>query len=109
MFPKAIIVRSEPYRRYVASCACFGCGIEGYSQCAHANYGKGLSLKTSDIETFPLCSSRGMHQGCHVLHDACIDMDREQRREIEAGYVERMKRQAANDGWIDGKKQRKSA
>ena len=30
-------VRSESYRRFVASQPCFGCGIAGYSQAAHPN------------------------------------------------------------------------
>jgi hypothetical protein len=28
--------------------------------------------------------------GCHMMHDLCIDMTKEQRRELEQGYVERM-------------------
>ncbi|WP_258304996.1 hypothetical protein, partial [Escherichia coli] len=34
-------VRSEPYRRAVASLPCVICGVHGYSQAAHANTGKG--------------------------------------------------------------------
>lgn len=97
-FPKAIRVRSEAYRRFVASHACFSCGCEGYSQCAHSNHGKGLSMKTSDLETFPLCGPHGMHQGCHVLHDLCHDMTRDDRRELERQYVERMQQLAREAG-----------
>jgi hypothetical protein len=35
-------IESEPYRRLVAQLPCMWCGIEGYSQHAHLNYGKGL-------------------------------------------------------------------
>lgn len=90
--------RSESYRRFVASFPCFGCGIEGWSQCAHANHGKGLGLKVSDLETFPLCSVRPGHMGCHQMHDLCLDMTRDQRRELEAKYVERMQRIAREHG-----------
>lgn len=97
-FPKATIVRNKSYRQFVASHPCFGCGIEGYSQCAHANHGKGLGMKTSDLETFPLCAPHGFHQGCHVLHDQCVDMDRDERRELEQRYVERMQAIARSVG-----------
>lgn len=89
-FPKALVVRSESYRRFVAAQPCFGCGREGGSQCAHANYGKGLGMKTSDLDAFPLCGPRGQHIGCHQQHDLCIDMDRDQRRELERTYIARM-------------------
>lgn len=97
-FPKAHIVRSESYRRFVASHPCFSCGREGFSQCAHANHGKGLGLKTSDLDTFPLCGPRGRHMGCHQMHDLCLDMTRDQRRELEAGYVRRMQQLARDAG-----------
>lgn len=96
-FPKRIIVRSTKYLRYVASQPCSACGIHGFSQAAHPNHGKGLSLKTSDLEAFPLCCSRPGHQGCHVLHDLCLDMTRSERRELEAKYTTRMHLQAMMD------------
>jgi hypothetical protein len=98
LFPKARIVRSEGYRRFVASKPCFGCGIAGFSQCAHANFGKGLSMKTSDLDTFPLCGPHGLHMGCHAMHDMCIDMTREERRALEREYVERMQQIARAAG-----------
>ena len=89
-FPKTPAYRSESYRRYVASFECFGCGIEGYSQAAHPNQGKGLGMKTDDRMCFPLCCVRPDHMGCHQMHDLCVDMDRATRRELEIGYVNRM-------------------
>jgi hypothetical protein len=97
MIAKAAPVRSEAYRRYVASHPCFACGIEGWSQCAHAN-GGGMGTKASDLETFPLCCTRPGHQGCHVMFDQCIDMDRSERRELTAVYVARMQAIAKADG-----------
>jgi hypothetical protein len=91
--------RSEAYRRYVASFPCFACGIEGYSQCAHQNYGKGRGTKVDDRLTFPLCAPRFGLIGCHQQHDLCIDMSRDERRETEARYVERMHAFAKRDGW----------
>jgi hypothetical protein len=82
-------VRSESYRRFVASMPCFGCGINGYSQCAHAN-GGGMGTKASDLETFPLCCARPGHMGCHAQFDLCIDMTKAERRELTQVYVERM-------------------
>jgi hypothetical protein len=89
MFPKPRRYQNEAYRRFVASHPCFNCGIEGWSQCAHRN-GAGMGTKHSDLETFPLCATRPGHMGCHMMHDLCIDMTKEQRRELEQGYVERM-------------------
>lgn len=62
-------VESEPYRRLVAQLPCMWCGIEGYSQHAHLNLGKGLNLKTDDRTGFALCCSRPGIEGCHVAYD----------------------------------------
>lgn len=89
-FPKATIVRSESYRRFVAAQPCFGCGVSGWSQCAHANHGKGLAMKTSDLMSFPLCAPHYGLIGCHQQHDLCLGMTRDVRRELEVKYVDRM-------------------
>lgn len=81
---------SELHRRNVASLACISCGIEGYSQAAHANnskFGKGRGIKSSDLATFPLCCTRINEIGCHVRHDNYIGMTREEAAEREADYV----------------------
>ena len=62
-------VRSEAYRRAVASLPCAYCGIEGYSQHAHENDGKGARLKVDDRRAMPLCCSRPGIEGCHVAFD----------------------------------------
>lgn len=95
--PKPSRVDSPSYRRYVATQPCYGCGIEGYSQCAHANYGKGAGTKTSDYLTFPLCAPRPGQQGCHAMHDQCVGMTRDERRDRELRYVVRMQAQALRD------------
>lgn len=89
-FPKATIVRSHSYRRFVAAQPCFGCGVSGWSQCAHANFGKGLGMKTSDLLTFPLCAPHYGLIGCHQQFDLCLGMTRDDRRDLEAKYVDRM-------------------
>lgn len=90
--PKAELLRSESYRRFVAEQACFGCACPPPSQCAHANEGKGMALKVSDAETFPLCPP------CHEALDNSRGMTREQRRELERGYVARMQTIARQAG-----------
>lgn len=82
--------RSKAYLRWVASHDCFACGISGHSQAAHPNFGKGLSMKSSDLDAFPLCAVRPGHMGCHQMHDLCVDMTREERRELERQYTARM-------------------
>lgn len=97
-FPKANIVRSESYRRFVASFPCFECGIEGYSQACHPNMNKGLGLKTSDLDCFPLCCAHGLHIGHHYQHDNLVEMTRDERREREAVYIKRMHELAREHG-----------
>lgn len=97
--PKVKAWRSEKYRRYVASQPCAACGIFGYSQCAHANKGRGLGQKSPDSECFPLCSVRPGHMGCHQMHDLLLDITLDQRRRLETLYVERMQARAIQDGW----------
>lgn len=62
-------VRSQQYLRLVASLPCIACGIQGYSQHAHGNEGKGLSLKTDDRTGVPLCCARPGEEGCHTKFD----------------------------------------
>jgi hypothetical protein len=65
---KAALVRSETYRRLVASLPCIACGIQGYSQAAHLPP-EAKAMKQSDLLTFPLCCTRvGVH-GCHQDYD----------------------------------------
>ena len=61
-------VRSEAYRRTVASLACFACGIQGHSQAAHLPP-DGKGLKQCDLLTFPLCCVRVGIPGCHQDYD----------------------------------------
>ena len=71
---------TEHFRR-VAMLPCACCGIIGYSQAAHSNRyqdGKGAGIKAHYLATFPLCCSRRGILGCHVEHDQCIGMTREE-------------------------------
>ncbi len=66
--PKAAPVRSEAYRRAVASLPCAICGIQGYSQAAHLPP-EAKGMKQSDLLTFPLCCTRVGIPGCHQDYD----------------------------------------
>lgn len=79
--PKVKPVRSEAYRRKVAELPCICCGKPGPSQCAHANYGKGMGTKASDTESFPLCPE------CHRLLDQSGVYDKETRRALEQKWI----------------------
>lgn len=61
--------RSEVYRRLVAAMPCAWCRIEGYSQHAHENEGKGARLKVDDRRGMPLCCARPGIEGCHTAFD----------------------------------------
>lgn len=62
-------LRSEPYRRLVATLPCIHCGAEGYSQHAHENAGKGKGMKADDRRAMPLCCARPGIEGCHAAFD----------------------------------------
>jgi hypothetical protein len=81
--PKTEMARCEAYRRLVALFPCALCGIEGYSQAAHPNTGKGLSMKTDDRLCFPLCAPRPGVRGCHGLFDQGALMTKDERRTFE--------------------------
>lgn len=87
MYPKAVRVRSKSYRRWVASLPCAICGVDGFSQAAHGNEGKGLSLKVCDLLTFPACGPHWGMPGCHWQIDNSFQMTRDQRRQIEAEAI----------------------
>lgn len=73
--------RSEKHRRLIASLPCIACGIEGSTQAAHRNEGKGLGIKACDSQMMPLCVN------CHRDLDQGGKLDRETRRTLELAYV----------------------
>lgn len=91
-------VRSESYRRWIATLPCFVCGIDGHSQAAHPNQGRGLGQKACDLKCFPLCCTRPGHMGHHYEHDNLIGMSLEDRREAEDRYVARAQAMARAAG-----------
>jgi hypothetical protein len=90
--PKDRPARSEQYRRLVAAMPCAHCGRPGPSQAAHADSaGKGLGIKPSDYEIMPLCADSPGRHGCHWLIGASGIFTKEQRRALEAKYVDNTK------------------
>lgn len=90
--PKAAPVRSEAYRRAVATLPCAICGVTGHSQAAHANTGKGMAMKACDLTCFPACGPRPGFQGCHAALDQGALFSKAVRRELEpvwAAYTQR--------------------
>jgi hypothetical protein len=87
--PKEAPVRSEAYRRLVASLPCIVCGIAGYTQACHADLGKGMGIKTSDLTCWPGCGPHGGLPGCHYTLGTSGTMSRDERRAKEAAYAER--------------------
>ncbi|WP_409884455.1 hypothetical protein [Acidovorax sp.] len=85
-------VRCKPYLRAVAGLRCIHCGVLGYSQCAHANTGKGASIKVSDLDSFPLCTVHPgpdgtLVQGCHERFDQGALFSKAVRRELEPAWA----------------------
>jgi hypothetical protein len=80
-------VRHEGYRRLVALLPCCICGIDGYSQAAHASAGKGMGLKASDLELFPACADRPGARGCHSRLDQSALFTKAARHALEPAWV----------------------
>ena len=81
--PKAQPVRSEAYRRAVASLPCCICGIAGQSQAAHGSGAgtavcKGMGLKSCDLTCFPACALR-----CHPALDQAALFSKAARHQLE--------------------------
>jgi hypothetical protein len=66
---KAEPVRSEAYRRLVASLPCIYCGRVGHSQHAHTNFQKAKGMKNDDRDAMPLCADEPGREGCHTKFD----------------------------------------
>lgn len=96
--PKTLIVRSEAYRRAVATLPCKACSVPGFSQAAHPNTGKGMATKTDDRLAFPLCCARPDIEGCHVLFDTGRLLAKAARRAIEPAWGADTRRQILAQG-----------
>jgi len=89
---KAEVVRCKPYLRAVAGLRCIHCGVLGYSQCAHANTGKGAGTKVCDLQSFPLCTVHPgpdgtLVQGCHERFDQGALFSKAVRRLLEPAWI----------------------
>ncbi len=90
--PKREYVRSETYRRWVATLPCAHCGIVGFSQCAHSDDngagGKGMGIKASDDTCYPACGPHGDDPGCHWRIGSSGTWTKAERHALEAIYAE---------------------
>lgn len=91
--PKENAIVSEAYRRLVAAMPCKVCGIQGFSQAAHPNTGKGQGIKTDDRLCFALCCDRPGVQGCHPKFDQGAMYPRHVRRLLEPAWAADTQRQ----------------
>lgn len=103
--PKAQPLRSEEYRRLVASLPCVLCKIEGYSNACHSDDGsKGCGTKSSDATCYPGCVSRPGIVGCHERIGTLREIPRDQRRELEALWANqtrmKLREMAASDAAV---------
>lgn len=100
-FPKSKPVRSEAYRRYVAALPCDLCGIEGSSQAAHGDQGKGLGIKSSDLTCYPACGPNNGLCGCHYTIGSSGTMTRDERRAYEQQAAARTQEKLIEQSWSD--------
>ena len=97
---KATPVRSEPYRRAVATLPCAICGVHGSSQAAHANHGKGMGMKACDLTCFPACGPRPGEQGCHAKLDQGALFTKAVRRTLEPAWAADTQRRLLTMGLV---------
>ena len=101
--PKPVHLRSEKYRRWVASLDCAHCGIAGFSNACHADEGKGMALKSCDSTCWPGCVSRPYRVGCHEMVGSSGYLLKPHRRTLERDYGERTREAARIVGkWPKG-------
>ena len=102
--PKGQYLRSEKYRRFVASLDCAHCGIAGLSNACHADQNKGMGLKACDSTVWPGCVSRpGGRVGCHELIGGTGLFTKSQRRTLEHVYGKATQDEAKASGqWPKG-------
>lgn len=84
--PKRKEVRSPKYLAEVRRLRCANCGVEGYSEAAHPNSGKGMGKKADDNLAFPLCKTRPGVHGCHPRFDQHALYSKEERRVLEVKW-----------------------
>lgn len=96
--PKGNARRSPAYLRWVATLACAHCGRAGPSQAAHADEGKGMSIKAPDDTAMPLCADAPGRRGCHSLIGTDGMFNRVTRRALEQTYGARTRDTARETG-----------
>lgn len=95
--PKHVYLRSEPYKRWVASLDCAHCFKGGPTQAAHSDAGadgKGKSIKADDSTCFPACADDLGRRGCHSILGSTGLFTREQQQTLAASYA-RLTQEAA--------------
>lgn len=98
--PKEIILRSRPYRMWVATTwPCDFCHVHNFSQAAHENLGKAMQGKVCDSRIFSACGPHWGMPGCHYQFDNYVDISREEAREVGAKLSAQMRERASLAGW----------
>ena len=104
--PKRKYLRSESYRRWVASLPCAHCKRAGPSQAAHSDAGadgKGMQIKACDSSIFPLCPDGLGRNGCHTMLGATGTFTRSQQQTLAAQYARATRTRAVEVGsWPAG-------
>lgn len=92
-------VRSEAYRRLVASLPCANCGRVGHSQHAHTNAGKAKAMKNDDRDAMPLCADDYGILGCHSRFDRyALFLDRAEHVRMGAEWAAQTRQQIESMG-----------
>lgn len=92
-------LKSEPYRRLVASLPCINCGRVGHSQHAHTNALKAKGMKNDDRDAMPLCADDYGILGCHSRFDRyALFLDRAEHVRMGKEWAEQTRNQIETMG-----------
>ena len=91
--PKDNPLQHGAYMAIVRTLPCIRCGIEGYTQFAHADWsgrgGKGKGIKSDCRLGYPACGPHDNTMGCHYLIGSTGTLARAVRHALEAEYGRR--------------------
>ena len=92
-------LKSERYRRLVASLPCINCGRVGHSQHAHTNALKAKGMKNDDRDAMPLCADDYGILGCHSRFDRyALFLDRSEHVRMGKEWAEKTRKQIEDMG-----------
>lgn len=84
---KVNALQHQGYMALVRKLPCARCGVVGFSQFCHADFGKGTGIKTDCRRGWPGCGPRPGIPGCHFFVGTSGTLPQAERRAVELEYA----------------------